>query len=74
MAVALVAMRPDGLNKGGLEEKSAWLGQPGRTPTADARNLKLPEGACFCGAITLDLPRATGNTLQCDIFIEPVFL
>jgi hypothetical protein len=26
MAVALLVMRPDGLNKGGLEEKSAWLG------------------------------------------------
>jgi len=38
MAVALLVMRPDGLNKGGLEEKSAWLGQPGRTPATGAGN------------------------------------
>jgi hypothetical protein len=49
MAVAQVEMRPDGLNKGGLEEKSAWLGQPGRTPAADAGNKKLAERACYCG-------------------------
>ena len=35
MAVAHMKMRPDGLNKGGLEERSAWLGSARAHPFLD---------------------------------------
>jgi hypothetical protein len=62
MGVAQVQMRPDGLIKGGPEEKSARLGQIRAHPLLNA------EGSA--GPITLDGSATDGNALRRNIFVE----